>query len=128
MPIDHAGIATTDADAMVAQYKELFDVPVAHEEAPEDLRIVFLDFGNAYFEILEPLDEEQNIASYLDAHGPGIHHLAVAVEDIDAALDRAREMGIELIDKEPREGAWGHDIAFLEPESTGGILLEFVQH
>jgi methylmalonyl-CoA/ethylmalonyl-CoA epimerase len=57
-----------------------------------------------------------------------MHHLAVATEDIDAALDVARDAGVSLIDEEPRPGAWGHDVAFLHPKDTGGVLLEFVQH
>lgn len=124
---DHAGIATTDADAAVSQYEALLGVEVAHEETFEGMRLVFLDLGNGYFEVIEPL-EEGTITSYLDRHGPGIHHLAVAVDDVDDALGRARELDIRRIDEEPRAGAWGHDVAFLDPRDTGGVLLEFVQH
>lgn len=128
MHIDHAGIATDDADALADLYADLFDADRAHEETFDGMDVVFLDFGNGYFELLEPRDGEGAIASYLDENGPGIHHLAVATDDIDAALDRAREMGLDLVDDEPREGAWGHDVAFLHPKSTGGVLLEFVDH
>jgi methylmalonyl-CoA/ethylmalonyl-CoA epimerase len=128
MHIDHAGIATDDADALADLYADLFDADRAHEETVDGMDVVFLDFGNGYFELLEPLDGEGAIASYLDDSGPGIHHLAVATDDIDAALDRARGMGLDLVDDEPREGAWGHDVAFLHPKSTGGVLLEFVEH
>ncbi|WP_424019593.1 methylmalonyl-CoA epimerase [Halorientalis pallida] len=128
MQFDHAGIATDDADAVAEQYATLFDATVAHEEQFDGMAVVFLDLGNGFFEVLEPLDDEGAIASYLDRSGPGIHHLAVATEDIEAALARAREAGVELIDEEPRGGAWGHDVAFLHPKSTGGVLLEFVEH
>jgi methylmalonyl-CoA/ethylmalonyl-CoA epimerase len=128
MHIDHAGIATDDADALADLYADLFDADRAHEETVDGMDVVFLDFGNGYFELLEPRDGEGAIASYLDDSGPGIHHLAVATDDIDAALDRARGMGLDLVDDEPREGAWGHDVAFLHPKSTGGVLLEFVEH
>jgi methylmalonyl-CoA/ethylmalonyl-CoA epimerase len=128
MRIDHAGIATEDAAALAEGYAELFDAPVAHEETFDGMKLVFLDFGNGYFELLEPHSGSGAIANYLDENGPGIHHLAVATDDIDAALDRARAMDIELIDEEPRPGAWGHEVAFMHPASTGGILLEFVEH
>jgi len=128
MHFDHAGIATRDADGLAAQYESLLGAPVAHVEEFDGMSIVFLELGDGYFELLEPLDDEGAIASYLDRNGPGIHHLALATDDIEGALDTAREEGVELIDEEPREGAWGHEVAFLHPESTGGVLLEYVQH
>jgi len=128
MAIDHAGIATGDADALVELYGDLLGCPVAHEERFDGMQVVFLDLGNGYFELLEPLDSEGPIASYLDDSGPGIHHLAVATPDVEAALDAAREAGVEPIDETPRPGAWGHDVAFLHPRSTGGVLFEFVEH
>jgi len=127
MHFDHAGIATDDAENLADLFCELFDVSIAHDETFDGMKVIFLSVGNGYFELLEP-SEEGAIATYLDRNGPGIHHLACATEDIDGALDRAREMGIELIDDEPRLGAWGHEVAFLHPKSTGGILIEFVEH
>ena len=127
MNFDHAGIATEDAGALAALYADLFDAPVVHEEEFEGMAVVFLDCGNSYFELLEPL-EDGAVARYLDDNGPGIHHLALATDDIAAALDRVREHGVECIDDEPRPGAWGHDVAFLHPKSTGGVLVEFVEH
>jgi len=128
MEFDHAGIATDDAAALAEQYSALLEAPVVHEEEFDGMRIVFLDVGGGYFELLEPLGEEGAIASFLGDNGPGIQHLALATDDIEGALDRARDQGVELIDEQPREGAWGHDVAFLHPKSTGGILLEFVSH
>jgi methylmalonyl-CoA/ethylmalonyl-CoA epimerase len=128
MAIDHAGIATDDAETLVDLYSDLLDCPVAHEERFDGMQVVFLDLGNGYFELLEPVDSEGAIARYLDDSGPGIHHLAVATADIEGALDAAREAGVEPIDETPRPGAWGHDVAFLHPRSTGGVLLEFVEH
>ena len=128
MHFDHAGIATDDAAALADQYATLFDAPVAHEEEFDGMRVVFLEFGDSYFELLEPLTEEGAIASYLDGNGPGIHHLALATDDVESALAHARELDVTLIDDEPREGAWGHQVAFLHPKDTGGVLLEYVQH
>ncbi|MEF8799709.1 MAG: methylmalonyl-CoA epimerase [Halolamina sp.] len=129
MEFDHAGIATEDAAETAALFTELLDAPNVHEETDEerDLRFVFLDLGNGYLELLEPLEGESTIADYLAENGPGIHHLAFATDDAAAALDLAREMGIEPLDDEPRPGAWDHDIAFLHPRDTVGILVEFVE-
>ncbi|EJN61309.1 methylmalonyl-CoA epimerase [Halogranum rubrum] len=127
MEFDHAGIATTDAAALAELFADLFDAPVAHEEEFDGMTVVFLELDDGYFELLEPHGDGA-IAKYLDKRGPGIHHVALATDDIDGALDHARELGVELIDDEPRPGAWGHEVAFLHPKSTGGVLVEFVQH
>jgi len=126
--LDHAGIATTDLESLLFCFEDLLNAEIAHEELLDGMRITFLDIGGDYLELIEPISEDGTIARYLDRNGPGIHHLAFATDDIDTALDRAREQGIELIDEEPRPGAWGHDVAFLHPSSTGGILVEFVEH
>ena len=128
MHLDHAGIATTDLESLLFCFEDLLNAEIAHEELLDGMRIAFLDIGGDYLELIEPISEDGTIARYLDRNGPGIHHLAFATDDINTALDRAREQGIELIDEEPRSGAWGHDVAFLHPGSTGGILVEFVEH
>ena len=127
MRFDHAGIATDDADALAELFEPLFDAPAVHEEEFDGMLVRFLDLGNGYFELLEPRGEGP-IADYLEREGPGIHHLALATEDVEAALAEAREAGVEPIDEEPRPGAWGHEVAFLHPGSTGGVLIEFVHH
>lgn len=126
MDVHHTGIATKDADRLIELYGDLLDAPVVHEEELEGLRVVFLELGDGYFELLEPI-EHAVVARFLDKHGPGIHHVAVTTGDIEAALSTARELGIECIDEEPRQGAWGHDVAFLHPNDTGGVLIEFVE-
>lgn len=129
MRFDHAGVATDDADGLAALYESAFDTPVVHEEQLDGLRVRFLDLGNGYFELLEPLpDAEGAIPRYLDRHGSGLHHLALATEDIERALAEARAAGVDLIDETPRPGAWGHEVAFCHPGSTGGVLIEFVEH
>ena len=127
MQFDHAGIATDDADTLASLFSDLFDTSVVHEEELDGLQVLFLDVENGYFELLEPTGDG-TIQRYLDENGPGIHHLALSTPDIETALSRARELGIDLIDEEPRSGAWDHRVAFLHPKSTGGILIEFVQH
>ena len=127
MRFDHAGVATEDAESLAFRYEDIFGCEIAHEERFGDLKIVFLGLENGYFELLEPR-EEGTIAEYLENHGPGIHHVALATDDIEAALDDAVDAGVDLVDEEPRPGAWGHEVAFLHPESTGGVLVEFVEH
>jgi len=129
MQFDHAGVATDDADGLAALYGTAFDAPAVHEEEFDGLRVVFLDLNNGYFELLEPLPEAEGaIPSYLERHGPGLHHVALATDDIESALADARAAGVTLIDESPRPGAWGHEVAFCHPNSTGGVLVEFVEH
>ncbi len=127
MHFDHVGIATEDATELVALYGELCTLEVVHEEQFGGMEVVFLSVGEGYLEVLEPR-EEGPIADYLASNGPGIHHLALATDDLVGALERARDLGVRLIDEEPRPGAWGHEVAFLHPKDTGGVLLEFVEH
>lgn len=126
MEFHHAGVATDDADALADLFGDLLGTPVAHRETFDGLEVVFLDVGNGYFELLEPVDGGP-VAEYVDRNGPGIHHLALATPDVAGALDTARELGVDLVDEQPRPGAWGHDVAFLHPGSTGGVLVEFVE-
>lgn len=126
MDVDHVGVATRDAADLAALYGDLLGATVAHEETFEGMAVTFLDCGNAYLELLEPLDGG-TIADYLDDRGPGLHHVAFRTEDLEATLDGARELGVELVDEEPRAGAWGHEVAFCHPKSTGGVLVEFVE-
>jgi methylmalonyl-CoA/ethylmalonyl-CoA epimerase len=127
MEFHHAGIATTEFDELAALYQQVFDTPVVHEETFEGLRIGFLALGDGYFELLEPVDEDTTIARYLDRNGPGLHHVALRTDDVSAALATAEAADVALIDTEPRAGAWGHDVAFLHPDTTGGMLVEFVE-
>jgi methylmalonyl-CoA/ethylmalonyl-CoA epimerase len=127
MNFDHIGIATPDAAGLAALFEELFDAPVVHEETFDGMSVVFLELEDGYFELLEP-HEDGAIGRFLEKNGPGIHHVALETEDIHGALETARDAGVELIDGEPRPGAWGHDVAFLHPKSTGGVLVEFVSH
>ena len=127
MRFDHAGVATDDAEGLAFLYQDLFGCEIAHEERFGELNVIFLDIENGYFELLEPAGEG-TISRYIDEHGPGLHHIALETDDIDAALETADSVGVELIDEEPRQGVWGHRIAFLHPESTGGALIEFVEH
>lgn len=126
MRLHHVGIATDDLDALADLYAALLGCPVAHRERFEGTDVAFLECGETHLELLEPADDGV-IANYLEEHGPGLHHAAFEAEDIRTVIDHARELGVELVDEQPRPGAWGHDVAFLHPGSTGGVLIEFVE-
>ncbi|WP_188786634.1 VOC family protein [Halobellus salinus] len=125
MSFHHLGIATVDGADLAATFAGLLDAPIVHEEGFDGMMIRFLELDGDYFELLEPRGDGP-IARYLDRQGPGIHHVAVATDDIGASLERASDLGIDLVDEAPRPGAWGHTVAFLHPGSTGGVLVEFV--
>jgi methylmalonyl-CoA/ethylmalonyl-CoA epimerase len=127
MAFDHLGVATTDGAELATTFEALFEASLVHEETFDGMVARFLELDGGYVELLEPL-EDGTIARYLDSHGPGIHHVALRTDDIGTALDRARDAGVDLVDEEPRPGAWGHEVAFLHPKSTGGVLVEYVEH
>jgi methylmalonyl-CoA/ethylmalonyl-CoA epimerase len=127
--IDHIGVATDDLDGAIALYQETMGMPVAHRETVESqgVEAVLLDVGEGHVELLSPLDPETPVGKYLAKRGPGLHHVAYSVEDIDEALGRLRDAGIELIDSEPRPGIRDSRVAFVHPRSTGGVLTEIVE-
>jgi methylmalonyl-CoA/ethylmalonyl-CoA epimerase len=127
--IDHVGIAVRDLAEALAFYRDALGLEV---EAPEEVRSQrvrahFLPVGAARLELLEPTAPDSPIARYLDKRGPGLHHVALRVEDIRAALADLKARGVRLIDEEPRPGAHGALVAFLHPASTHGVLVELTQ-
>jgi methylmalonyl-CoA/ethylmalonyl-CoA epimerase len=128
MALDHVGIATEDAAGLAERFGAVFETQIAHSETFDGMYIIFLDMNGTYLELLEPVgDSDGPIATFLAQRDAGIHHIAIMTEDIATALENARAVGIECIDETPRQGAWGHQVAFLHPRSTGGVLCEFVQ-
>jgi methylmalonyl-CoA/ethylmalonyl-CoA epimerase len=127
--IDHIGVAVEDLEAAIALYGDSFEMEVAHREtvAEQGVEAVLLDVGDGHVELLRPLGPETAVGKFLARKGPGLHHVAYAVADIDATLERISAAGLELIDREPRVGIRGSRVAFLHPRSTGGVLTEIVQ-
>ena len=126
--LHHIGIVVEDLDVAAASYERLgfsdgerFSVPEQGIEA-----IVYMA-GLGYMELIQPTDPEGAIGRYLAKRGPGTHHVAYAVDDIAASLDRLRAAGVRLIDEAPRAGTHGWRIAFIHPESCQGVLTELVQ-
>jgi len=124
--ISHIGIAVKDLDEGIAFYQKLGLVLEGTEEVPSQMvKVAFFPVGDTRIELLAPTSEESPIAKFIEKKGEGIQHIAFAVEDLPQALKETEEDGIRLIDKEPRPGAHGADIAFLQPNSTSGVLIEF---
>jgi methylmalonyl-CoA/ethylmalonyl-CoA epimerase len=123
----HIGVAVPSLDAILPFYRDILGLdPVPLDDA-DGARIAGLSAGDALVELLEPKVPGSPVAKFLDKRGPGIHHLCFAVPDLDAALARCRRAGIRLIDETPRQGAEGKRIAFLHPQSTGGVLIELTE-
>ncbi len=127
--LDHIGIAVADAATAVAWYRAVLGLEVAHSEtvASQQVRAHFLPTGTAMIELLESTAPASPIGRFLDKRGPGLHHVAIAVEDIHAALDELRQAGVRLIDDVPRPGAEGALVAFLHPSAAQGVLVELKQ-
>ncbi|HEX3041767.1 MAG TPA: methylmalonyl-CoA epimerase [Solirubrobacterales bacterium] len=127
--IDHIGVAVEDIDAALALYRDGFEMELAHRETVESqgVEAVLLDVGDGHVELLAPLGPDTPVGKYMAKNGAGLHHVAYAVDDIDAALVNIAAAGIQLIDSEPRVGIRDSRVAFLHPRSTGGVLTEIVE-
>jgi methylmalonyl-CoA/ethylmalonyl-CoA epimerase len=127
--IDHIGVAVEDLDAATALYEESFEMTPAHRETVgwQGVEAVLLDVGEGHVELLAPLAPDTAVGKFLARKGEGLHHVAYAVDDIDAALTEIAAAGIRLIDTKPRTGIRESRVAFLHPRSTGGVLTEIVE-
>ena len=129
MKINHLGIATKGIDEALKFWKDALGLESIHTEVVEDqkVRVAMLPIGESRIELLEPTTDDSPISKFLEKRGGGIHHIAVEVDDIKAALKKLKAQGMRLIDETPRIGAEGCLVAFVHPGSTGGVLLELVQ-
>ncbi|HEU5142864.1 MAG TPA: methylmalonyl-CoA epimerase [Solirubrobacterales bacterium] len=127
--IDHVGVAVEDLDAAIGLYEQSFEMELAHRETVESqgVEAVLLDVGDGHVELLRSLGPDTAVGKFLAKKGPGLHHVAYAVEDIDATLERLDSAGLELIDRKARTGIRDSRVAFLHPRSTGGVLTEIVE-
>jgi methylmalonyl-CoA/ethylmalonyl-CoA epimerase len=127
--IDHIGVAVEDIDAAIALYEGSFEMELAHRETVESqgVEAVLLDVGDGHVELLAPLGPDTPVGKYMAKNGAGLHHVAYAVDDIDASLERLGAAGLQLIDSKARVGIRDSRVAFLHPRSTGGVLTEIVE-
>lgn len=127
--IDHIGVAVEQIEPALELYREHMQLSVAHREviAEQGVEAVLLDVGEGHVELLAPLDADTPVGKFLSKRGPGLHHVAYQVEDIEATLRALRDSGMPLIDEQPRTGIRSSRVAFLHPRGTGGVLTEIVQ-
>lgn len=127
--IDHIGVAVESIDDALELYAASYAMTLVHREVVEEqgVEAVLLDVGENHVELLQPLGPDTPVGKYLAKRGPGIHHVAYQVQDIDSELERLRAAGVELIDQSPRVGIRGSRVAFCHPRSTGGVLTEIVE-
>ncbi len=129
MKIHHVGIAVESLVTAVAIFEKLLGRAPDSEEVVEDqkVRLAIFNLGGARIELLEPTAPDSPVARFLAKRGQGLHHLTLAVPDLDAALRRFETSGIRLIDRTPRLGAGNERIVFVHPSSTAGVLIELVE-
>lgn len=127
--IDHIGVAVEDLDAALAVYNEQFEMRIQHRETVEaqGVEAVLLEVGGGHIELMRPLGPDTPVGKFIEKRGPGMHHVAYRVDDVQAELDRLKALGLELIDETPRTGIRGSTVAFIHPHSAGFVLTEIVK-
>ncbi len=127
--IDHIGVAVQEIDASLGLWEDSFQMVLAHREVVQEqgVEAVLLDVGENHVELLAPLGEDTPVGKFLAKRGPGLHHVAYQVADIDATLAALRQSGMALIDEHARVGIRGSRVAFLHPRATEGVLTEIVE-
>ena len=128
--IEHIGIAVRNIEEQLPYYEQILGLKCYNIEVVEDQKVktAFFKVGDTKIELLEPTSPDSTIAKFIETRGEGVHHIAYATKSVKDALKKAEEKGVQLIDKEPRKGAEGLNIAFLHPRSTGRVLTELCEH
>jgi len=127
--IDHVGVAVQELEPALELYRDTLQMSLAHREvvAEQGVEAALLDVGEGHVELLAPLSDDTPVGRFLASRGPGLHHVAYQVPDIEHTLATLKQAGLELIDLQPRAGIRGSRVAFLHPRATGGVLSEIVQ-
>jgi methylmalonyl-CoA epimerase len=127
--VDHVGIAVDDLDVSVERYRRTLGVEPSHRERVEDQGVeeVLFPVGTSFIQLVGALGPDTPVGTFLAKRGPGVHHVAYRVDDLEAALARLRAEGVRLIDEAPRRGSRGTMIAFVHPKDMEGVLVELVQ-
>jgi len=127
--LDHIGIAVKDIDQAIALYREILKMEpsLIYESPYTKAKIAFFTVGESRIELIQPTDPESVMSKFLEKKGEGIHHLSIKVKDIAKSLAELETKGIQLIDKKPRKVRENEEVAFLNPKSTHGVLIELIQ-
>jgi methylmalonyl-CoA epimerase len=127
--VDHIGVAVEDLDASLELYERDYGMKLVHRETvtEQGVEAVLLDVGENHIELLAPTGPDTPVGKFLAKKGPGMHHVAYQVEDIEATLAALKSAGLRLIDETPRTGIRNSRVAFLHPATAGGLLTEIVQ-
>lgn len=126
--IDHVAVAVENIDHALEKWRQVFGLEGENREivGSQKTEVVLLPVGTSNIELIEPKGND-GLAKFLEKRGPGLHHIAVEVEGIEAVLSLLESLNVPLIDKTPRIGARGHKVAFVHPRATGGVLVELVE-
>jgi methylmalonyl-CoA epimerase len=127
--IDHVGVAVENIDAALALYRDSLGMPLVHRETVNDqgVEAALLDVGDSHVELLQPLGPDTAVGKFLARRGPGLHHVAYRVQDVEQTLAALAQAGMRLIDERARTGIRGSRVAFVHPASTDGVLTEIVE-
>ncbi|MDX8291061.1 methylmalonyl-CoA epimerase [Metabacillus indicus] len=127
--VDHIGVAVHSIEEVLPFYQETLGLKLEGMETVEEqgVKVAFLKAGETKIELLEPVSKESAVARFIEKRGEGIHHLALAVDDIKMRIQELKEHGIKMIDETPRNGAGGASIAFLHPKAANGVLVELCE-
>ena len=128
MKLDHIGIVVPDIDAALQVYQQAMGLPLREtaDLTDQQVRVAFLPLGESNIELVQPTTDDSGVARYLANRGEGIHHICIEVKDIEAALARLEAHNVQLIDREPRQGAHGR-VAFIHPKGAHGVLVELLE-
>jgi methylmalonyl-CoA/ethylmalonyl-CoA epimerase len=127
--IDHIGVAVEEIEPALELYRDSFQLELSHREIVEEqgVEAVLLDVGENHVELLAPLGADTPVGKFLARQGPGLHHVAYQVSDIEATLAALKQAGLALIDEQPRVGIRGSRVAFVHPRASAGVLTEIVE-
>jgi len=127
--VDHIAVAVRDLEESSRFYREVLGLTGAGEEtvAEQKVKVGFFSAGATRIELLAPTDSDSPVAKFLETRGPGLHHVCLEVEDLDAELERLRRAGVAFTAEQPRLGSHGSRIAFIHPRSSGGALIELCE-
>jgi methylmalonyl-CoA epimerase len=127
--VDHIGIAVNNLQTALEFYEGILGIKCTGQEQVEEQKVTtaFLPLGDTELELLESTDPTGPVARFIEKRGEGLHHIALQVDNIEAALEKMKAAGVRLLDETPRGGAGGTKIAFLHPKASGGVLLELTE-